>query len=220
MKPHHLAALKHIALLGGARDAVSFSSREFGLALGVSQQTASQRLLDLAREGLIARSIVSRKELVKLTQKGVDLLRRDYADYKLIFETPQEVRVTGAIASGLGEGAFYMRQRGYKEQFKRKLGYEPFEGTLNLRCGVDELAKLEILRRAEGIRIDEFESGGRTFGGAKCFKARMEGADCAVVMPLRSHYSDTVEVISRQNLRARFNLSDGERVELIVLLSE
>jgi len=218
LKPHHIAALKQIAMLGGAREYVSFSSATFGSMLGVSQQTASKRLLDLIREGLISRNIVARREQVKLTVKGAEVLRREFADYKIIFEAAKEIALTGVLTSGLGEGAFYMRQKGYKEQFARKLGYEPYEGTLNLHCSGKDIANLEVLRQAEGIGIDEFRSGGRMFGGAKCFRARLNGADCAVIMPLRSHYSDTVELISKFNLRTRLGLSDGDAVELVVSL--
>ena len=218
MKPHHVAALKHIAMLGGTREAVSFSSKELGLALGVSQQAASQRLLDLTREGLITRNIVSRRELVKLTPKGVETLRREYADFRIIFEAAKEMNLRGVVTSGLGEGAFYMRQKGYKEQFKRKLSYEPYEGTLNLRISGTDLAKLDIMREAEGIEIEQFEGAGRTFGGAKCFRARIHGLECAIIMPLRSHHSDAVEVISRHNLRSRLGLNDGDSVEMIITL--
>lgn len=218
MKPHHVATLKHIALLGGLREPVSIASKDFGAAIGVSQQSASQRLLDLVEEGLITRTVVSRRGLVKITAKGAEVLRREYADYKMMFELGKELTLRGAVESGLGEGAFYMRQKGYKEQFIRKLGFEPYEGTLNLRCSGVDLANLEVLRQAEGVAIEEFHSGGRTYGGAKCFRARMTGVDCAVIMPLRSHYSDTVEVISKQNIRARHGLKDGDIVELAVLL--
>lgn len=205
-------------MLGGAKELISFSSSTLGSMLGVSQQTASKRLLDLISEGLISRNIVARREQVKLTTKGLDVLRREFADYKLIFEVAKELTLTGFLTSGLGEGAFYMRQKGYKEQFARKLGYEPYEGTLNLRCSGKDLANVEVLRQAEGIQIDEFRGGGRMFGGAKCFRARMDNVDCAVIIPLRSHYSDTVELISKFNLRTRLGLSDGDSVELSVLL--
>ena len=33
----------------------------------------------------------------------------------------------------MGEGSYYMSLKGYKKQFKEKLGYEPFPGTLNLK---------------------------------------------------------------------------------------
>ena len=111
-----------------------------------------------------------------------------------------------------------MRQRGYKDQFRSKLWFEPYEGTLNLKMSGADLAKLEILRESPGIEISGFESGGRTFGGAKCFLATLGHLDCAIIMPIRSHYSEVVEVISKHYLRGAFGLKDGDSVELIVQL--
>ena len=216
LKPYHIDTLKHIALRGGAKDFVSMSSREFGEALGVSQQSASQRILELLNEGLIQRDLATRRQRVKISAKGLEALQREYADYLRIFETRDRMAITGKAMSGLGEGAFYMKQKGYKDQFRRKLGFEPYEGTLNLKVSGADLSKLMILHGERGTPIDGFEAGGRTFGGAKVFKARLKGVDCAVILPIRTHHTDVLEVISKEFLRAKFNIVDGDAVELHV----
>ena len=127
--------------------------------------------------------------------------------------------VRGSVTSGLGEGAFYMKQRGYKEQFRRKLGFEPFEGTLNVRVEGGELAKLQILWEEPGIPIEGFTDGGRTFGGAKVFPATVASVECAVILPLRTHHTDNVEIISRAHLRSKLGLRDGDAVEANVRLA-
>ena len=218
MKPYHVETLKGIALLGGTKEYVNLSSRELGKLIGVSQQSASQRILELIREGLVARDLATRRQRIKLTGKGMDVLRKEYADYQRIFEIRETVTISGVVSSGLGEGAFYMRQKGYKDQFRTKLWFEPYEGTLNLRIQGADLAKLEILRQSPGIEISGFESGGRTFGGAKCFLSTLGHLDCAIIMPIRSHYSEVIEVISKHYLRGALGLKDGDSVELIVQL--
>ena len=218
LKPYHVETLKAIALLGGLKEYVSVSSRELGKGIGVSQQSASQRILELIREGMVLRDLATRRQRMRLSPKGIDVLRREYADYQRIFEIKETLTVSGIVASGLGEGAFYMRQRGYKDQFRKKLWFEPYEGTLNLRVQGAELAKIEILRESPGIEISGFESGGRTFGGAKCFLATIGHLDCAVIMPIRSHYAEVLEVISKHYLRGALNLKDGDAVELILTL--
>ena len=218
MKPYHVETLKGIALLGGTKEDVTLSSRELGKRIGVSQQSASERILELIREGLVSRDLATRRQRIKLTGKGMDLLRKEYADYQRIFEVRETVTISGAVASGLGEGAFYMRQRGYKDQFRSKLWFEPYEGTLNLRMQGADLAKLEVLRESPGIEISGFESGGRTFGGAKCFLATLGHLDCAIIIPIRSHYSEVIEVISKHYLRGALGLKDGDIAELIVQL--
>ena len=218
MKPYHIDTLKHIALRGGLKDFVGMSSRELGQALGVSQQSASQRILELLNDGLIQRDLATRKQRVRISPKGLEALQREYADYLRVFETRDRMSITGKATSGLGEGAFYMKQKGYKDQFWKKLGYEPYEGTLNLKVSGADLSKLMILQEEAGSPIDGFEGAGRTFGGAKVFRARLKGVDCAVILPIRTHHTDVLEVISREFLRGKLGIVDGDAVELHVEL--
>ena len=215
-KPHHVDTLKHIALLGGVKAFVPLSSAALGEKLGMSQQSAAERILELLEAELVQRDLAGRRQRVRLTPKGLDLLRREYADYRRIFEVRAGVSVRGVVTSGLGEGAFYMKQRGYKDQFRRKLGYEPYEGTLNLRASDEELSKLDILREEPGILIEGFTDGGRTFGGAKVFLATVKGVECAVIIPLRTHHVDNLEVIAKNHLRTKLDLADGDAVEVDV----
>ena len=218
MKPYHVETIKAIALLGGIKEFVNLSSRELGRLIGVSQQSASQRILELVREGLVARDLATRRQRIRLTPKGAEVLRKEYADYQRIFEVKETLTIAGSVTSGLGEGAFYMRQRGYKDQFRKKLWFEPYEGTLNLKISGGDVAKLRILQESPGIEISGFEAGGRTFGGAKCFLATLGHIDCAVIMPIRTHHTDVLEVISKHYLRTAVGLKDGDVVELIVTL--
>ena len=218
LKPYHVETLKGIALLGGSKDYVNLSSRELGKLIGVSQQSASQRILELIREGLVTRDLAIRRQRIRLTAKGMDVIRKEYADYQRIFEVKETLTISGVVASGLGEGAFYMRQKGYKDQFRKKLWFEPYEGTLNLKIQGGDLARLEILRENPGIEISGFEAVGRTFGGAKCFLSTLGHVECAIIMPIRSHHSDVIEAISKHYLRGSLGLKDGDVVELIVQL--
>lgn len=218
MKPFHVETLKAIALLGGTKEYVSLSSGELGKLIGVSQQSASQRILELIRDGLVARDLATRRQRIRLTPRGAEVLRKEYADYQRIFEVKETLTISGAVTSGLGEGAFYMRQKGYKDQFRKKLWFEPYEGTLNLKMTGPDLAKLQILQETPGIEITGFEAAGRTFGGAKCFLATAGRTDCAVIMPIRTHHTDVLEVISKHYLRSALGLKDGDVLELTVSL--
>lgn len=204
--------------MGGTKDFINLSSRELGKLIGVSQQSASQRILELVRDGIVTRDLATRRQRIRLTAKGADVLRREYADYQRIFEVRETLSIAGAVTSGLGEGAFYMRQKGYKDQFRKKLWFEPYEGTLNLRIAGPDLARLRVLQDSAGIEIAGFEASGRTFGGAKCFLATMGHVDCAVIMPIRTHHTDVLEVISKHYLRDALGLKDGDVVELIATL--
>ena len=185
----------------------------------MSQQSGSQRILELLKAGLLQRDLAVRKQRVRLSAKGHELLRKEYADYHRIFEVHGGLAIRGTVTSGLGEGAFYMKQRGYREQFRRKLGYEPYEGTLNLRVEGGELAKLQILWDEMGLPIEGFTDGGRTFGGAKVFSATVEGVECAVILPIRTHHTDNLELISRVHLRSKLGIHDGDAVGVAVRLA-
>jgi riboflavin kinase len=213
-----IVALKKIALLGGLHDYVTISSRELGEILDMSQQSASKRILDLLDRGLIQRDLGARKQRIKLTEKGIELLKKEYIEYQRIFEMKDFVIIRGTVITGMGEGQYYVTQSGYMEQFEEKLSFRPYDGTLNLRVFLADLPKLEALRRSGGILIKGFERNGRTFGDVRAHKASIQNIDCAVVIPSRSHYSDVMEIICKYHLRRTLGLKDGDQVEVRVSL--
>jgi riboflavin kinase len=218
VKPQHLQTLKQIALMGGIHDFISISSSGLGKAMSLSQQSASKRILELLDLGLISRDLGTRAQRLKLTKEGVETLTREYADYKIIFELKDRLSISGTVTTGLGEGQYYIQQKEYKMQFEEKLWFEPYEGTLNIRLGGSDMFKLNILEDSEGILIKGFESKGRSFGDVMCFPAKMRNVECAVIMPVRSHHTDILEVISKHHLRSTLDLEDGNIVELTVFL--
>ncbi len=213
-----ILALRRIALLGGMHDYVSLSSRELGDMLDVSQQSASKRILEMLNEGWIVRDLGARRQRIKLTEKGTDALRQEYSEYQRIFETRDHLVIKGAIVTGMGEGQYYVTQEGYQEQFLHRLGFRPYEGTLNVRVSPTDLYKLDILRRSVGILVKGFERNGRTFGDVVCHKASLQNIECAVVVPSRSHYEDVIEVLCKYHLRRTLGLKDGDLIEVRVSL--
>ncbi|MDR0778421.1 MAG: DUF120 domain-containing protein, partial [Methanomassiliicoccaceae archaeon] len=71
-------ALRKIALLGGMDNYVAVSSRELGEALGMSQQSASKRILELLDAKYLVRDLGARRQRIKITDAAVDELRREY----------------------------------------------------------------------------------------------------------------------------------------------
>ena len=57
----------------------------------------------------------------------------------------------GTLETGLGEGGYYISKEGYMKQFNKKLNWQPFKGTFNLRLNDDEVPKIEAMKAAEGI---------------------------------------------------------------------
>jgi riboflavin kinase, archaea type len=213
-----ILALRRIALMGGMHDYVVISSRELGELLTMSQQSASKRILELLDAGLISRDLGARRQRIRLTQKGVDLLRKEYTEYQRIFEMRDEVVIKGIVVTGMGEGQYYVTQPGYQEQFAEKLGFTPYEGTLNVKVPPNEVHKVQTMKKAKPIIIKGFERNGRTFGDVECHKATIQNIECAVVVPTRSHYDDVLEILCKYHLRRTLSISDGDEVEVRVSL--
>jgi len=205
--------LRLLAHAGADHTPIVLTSREVGDRLGVSQQAAARYLVDLERRELVVRTLASRRQRLQLTPKGMERLRAEYRGYRRIFEGPGRMSISGEVASGLGEGRYYLSQPGYVVQFTERLGYTPFPGTLNVRLRPSETRRLAALRDWNGVRIDGFEAGGRTFGGATCYLAALNGRRCHLIRPDRSHYQDVIEFVAPEKLRTRLRLKDGDAVK-------
>jgi len=218
MKSSLLLVLKRIGLGGGVNEFIPISSRELANELAISQQSASKKILELLDNELIIRRLGARRQFIKITDKGLNLLRKEYSEYQKLFELADYITVQGVVTSGLGEGKYYVTQKGYMDQFKEKLWFQPYEGTLNIKIAGRELNKLQLIHGIEGISISGFEDAGRTFGEGKCFLCDIQGIECAIMLPNRSHYENVIEIISKYFLRDKLKLNDGDVVEIRVAL--
>jgi riboflavin kinase, archaea type len=209
-----LAVLKFLALAGADQTPVVVTSRELGERIGVSQQAADRYLVTLEKKGLLTRALAQRRQRLVLTPAAMTLLRAEYHAYHRIFEGPARISFSGKVASGLGEGRYYLSQPGYVVQFTERLGYAPYPGTLNVRVDGSALRKVELVGNWSGLRIDGFQATGRTFGGATCFPARMNGHPCHLIHPDRTHYQDVVEFVAADCLRDALRVRDDDPVQI------
>ena len=137
--------------MGGMDDYIAISSRELGSMLEMSQQSASKRILELLELDLISRDLGARRQRIRITSLGVDTLRKEYNDYRRIFELTDHVILHGNVSDGMGEGGYYINQEQYISQFEEKLGFKPFFGTLNVTIDKEDLERLNIVRSMDGI---------------------------------------------------------------------
>jgi riboflavin kinase len=216
MDEKYTFALRRIALLGGVDDYIAVSSRELGAAHEMSQQSASKRILELLDAKYIVRDLGARKQRIKLTETGIDILKKEYHEYRRIFEYSDHMVIHGRVAEGLGEGSYYICQPGYVKQFEELLGFRPFEGTLNLDIVPEDVGKLDVMRNSVGITIHGFTDNDRTFGNVIAYKAKIKNLDCAIIVPERSHYRETVEIVCHFHLRRTLGLENGDKVEVRV----
>jgi len=223
LRPQDLATLLELLKLHAGYSFISISSSQLGLCLGVTQQTASNRLTELERVGLIQRAHTGRGFKVRLTNRGIETVRSFYGELKGVFEKGEgHFQFVGTLFTGFGEGAYYVSHPGYQKQFRLRVGLRPFPGTLNLRLSsTSQQEQRRQLQFLDGVEVLGFKHGNRTFGPVKCFKAKLGTNHLAAALAIeRTHYDDSVlEVISPVNLRKTLKLRDGDECEVRVFLN-
>lgn len=209
--------LKRLALLGAHNKPVELSSVEFASHTGGSPQTAARKLKNLEDEKLISRQILHKGQSISITKKGIFALQNEFNDYREIFSGNGSIKVlSGKVITGLGEGQYYISLEGYRTQFREKLGFDPYPGTLNIKL---DSQSIELRKRiSANTRILGFTDQNRTFGRGSCFNVRISDIKGAVITPERTHYpEDIIEVIAPLNLRDYLNIKDGSVVHVEVI---
>lgn len=123
------------------------------------------------------------------------------------------IEIEGTLCSGLGEGARFTQLAWAAREFREKLGFTPYPGTLNLMLsGPAGAAARSRLQQAAGIAIVP-PSG---FCAAKCFPVTVNGRiEGVVVLPEVDDYpADKFEVLAPVGLRRELGLCDGDAVRL------
>ncbi len=219
-----LATLKLVALDGALEGRTTITCSELAARLDASNQTASRRLQRLEDADYLRREITGDGQRVTLTDEGERTLQREYADYRRLFEGDADVTLRGAVTSGMGEGKHYISLSGYMRQFRDRLGYEPFAGTLNVDLDEESVRARARMDALDPIGIDGWEDDDRTYGPAFCWPATVEAGedrygDAHVIAPERTHHgADQLEIIAPVKLRETLGLEDADGV--IVNVSE
>jgi riboflavin kinase len=225
IKLQHILTIVELLAKGARHNFVEVTTTELGKNIGRSQQAASKHLLDLENSGYIERAKKGQKFAVKVTDKGYSEIQGLFSSLRAALESvPATIDFEGNVVSGMGEGAYYMSLEGYRKQFKEKLGYEPYPGTLNIRL-TDQIfmnARRE-LGKHQSIFIDGFSDGTRTYGWVKCYRAVInDGAvdNAAVLVLERTHYDDSMlEVIAPASIKQAAGIKSGDRVKVQVQLA-
>lgn len=206
----YIDMLMYITKKAGVFKALETSTIKAAKELKTSQQTVSRKLRDMEKLGLVKRTATQKGLLVQLDANGREFLKQHFADLGSIFAEKEEI--TGIITKGIGEGRYYVSLPGYQEQFKEKLGFKAYPGTLNVRVKRPEA--LEFISSLEPITIDGFETKDRTFGKLTGYKIRINNVEGAIIIPERArHEEDIIEIIAPVNLKQKLKLKDNSRIE-------
>ena len=218
----HILLLSELLLCGAKNNFVELTTNEIAKKIKRSQQLASKELLDLEFFGYIKRNKKSKKYSIKVTEKGYQQVYDLFLFLKTTVESFKHViDFEGHIITGMGEGAYYMSLNGYKKQFKEKLGYEPYPGTLNIKLNslLFIEAKKEMLKYPS-IYIEGFSDQSRTFGWVKCYPAYINDSmniNSSILILERTHYDDSIiEIIAPFSIKEQFSLKNGDYIKLKV----
>ncbi len=220
LKIQHLLTLAYLLSKGAKHNFIPITTDSLGKSIKKSQQAASKHLLELENNQFIERVISGRNTSVKITSKGFsEMVKLSSILQKSLDSSPSHVELKGTLISGMGEGAYYMSLKGYTKQFKSKIGYIPFPGTLNVR--LDKKAHQESIKQfenLEGNRIQSFSDGKRTYGWVKCFHAKINNSiDCELIILERTHHDNSImELISKECIRKSEKLKDGSQVTVTI----
>lgn len=127
------------------------------------------------------------------------------------------VKAKGIVFSGENVGNQFTEIAWAKKQIKEKLGFDPYNGTLNIRLSTRKAKNLKkILQNFKGIKIIPAKG----FFQAHCFKILiMNKTKGAIVIPEKPGYpSNVLEIIAPTRLRKTLSLTDSDEVEITIFL--
>ena len=231
LKLQHILTVIQILMLGGRHNFVEVTTTDLAKAIKRSQQAASKHLLELENVGYIERFRKGQKFWVRITEKGFFEIESLLTMIKSAIDSRSDtIDFEGNVISGMGEGAYYMSLDGYRKQFKDKLGYNPYPGTLNVKL-VDQvfMSTRRELEKLPSIFIEGFSDNTRTYGWAKCYLATIINntiknnnviKNAAILILERTHYDDSIlEVIAPSSIKTTIGVQNGDRIKIKVYVN-
>lgn len=223
---NYLDILIALGKLGGGRRLVTCTTSELGKSIGISQQSTSRKLVEMENMNLIVRNYSQRGNSIKITPEGIASLEQVFTDLWMILttsgrEVSEKMILRGKVITGMAEGAYYMGQKAYQDQFSMILDFIPFPGTLNLQI-LDEITirNFERLLRVPAKFISGFKDGDRVFGKVFIWPTFIllnnEKIPAAIVRPERTHHINQIELISPDHIKKKYGVKDGDELEIIL----
>ena len=119
--------------------------------------------------------------------------------------------LNGVVVRGLGEGAFFMSMQHYQKEIKKKLGFNAYPGTLNLKVSKKQA---DLLKKIAPVRINGYKSGSKTFGGANCYKAKIKNINGSIIVPDLTKHKSVIEFIAPVHLKSELKIKDGDEIKV------
>ncbi len=135
------------------------------------------------------------------------------------------LEVRGRLVRGSGQAASFTDLDWVREEFRRKLGFDPYSGTLNIQTTKEDAQAIYRLTKETGVPIDPPTED---FCVARCLRAQVTPLDAApnqgqssvqgaIIVPLvASYYEDIIEVMAPAKIMDALQLRDGQELSLEV----
>jgi riboflavin kinase len=122
----------------------------------------------------------------------------------------------GRVFTGKSEGAHFLSIKRFVEEFKQKIGYVPFPGTLNLKLDESSVKNRKKLFSRNTIRIEGFIENGIEYGGGYCHRVKIQNKinGHAIKIDKTTYREDVLEIIAPVCLRKELKLKDGDIVKI------
>ena len=131
------------------------------------------------------------------------------------------MRIGGKVVSGMGQGSKFFLLAGYRLGFTKLLGVEPFAGTLNIDIGRENASKMQRVLDCAELKVSGFEQNGRRYYDVRCVRADVCGVEGLLIFPhLNHHPPNILEFVCAQNLREKYELTNGKRVDLNIYVED
>ncbi len=117
------------------------------------------------------------------------------------------IKIKGKVVSGVKKGAYYVSLDVYRKFFKKLLGKEPFPGTLNIELN-DGVEVTSFLK-------ERYNPPDKKYSPIFYALGKMCNKTVVIIRPKMSvHRKNVIEVVADERLREKFNLKDGDSVEI------
>ncbi len=123
----------------------------------------------------------------------------------------------GRVVSGLHEAGDFINKEVYKSQYATKLGFIPYNGTLNIKLDKEVNLRINDNLSSHIKRIQ----GNDDYGDVLFIEATLIRSDNnqenkgAILFPEKTvHKTDIIEFVSKDKLREKLKLEDNTKVVL------
>ena len=125
----------------------------------------------------------------------------------------------GVVTSGLQKAGKFMQKDTYRKQYQEKLGFIPYNGTLNVKLNHD--VEIDIKEKySDKLKIIK---GNEKLGDVYFLEAIIYTDDekisenGAILFPTKTvHKIDTIEFVAENRLREKMNLKDNSQVKVSI----